>query len=87
MEKIIMYKAKDGKVFDGEQACLKHEEEITKNIERIWASMLTIEEVCSERLCIECPFYNPDEEGQTVCVLKQHNPCCWERSMINKEKL
>lgn len=51
MEKIIMYKAEDGKVFDSEQACLKYEEKITKNVEMIWASMLTIKEICNKKNC------------------------------------
>ena len=87
MEKVIMYKAKDGKIFDSEQACLEHEEETVKYFEKIWASMLTIKEVCSGRLCNECPFYNPVEETQTTCVLKQNNPCVWKKDMINKERL
>lgn len=87
MEKIIMYKAEDGKIFDSEQTCLEHEEKTTKYVEKIWKSMLTIKEICSGRMCANCPFRNPDEEIQTTCVLKHHNPTWWKKSMINKEKL
>ena len=87
MEKIIMYRAEDGKMFDNEQDCLKYEERTTARVKKIWESMLTIMKICDGRMCDECPFYNLDEKVQTTCVLKQHNPCAWERNMINKEKL
>lgn len=70
MEKIIMYRAEDGKVFNNEQACLKYEEKTTAYVKKIWAAMLTIVKIYDGRKCSECPFCNRDKKNTNCLCFK-----------------
>lgn len=78
MEKITMYRAEDGTLFEKESECCSYEQQRVLN-----DALSAIVNFCSERICDEnCPFYDPQyslftNDGLICCKLRQKVPSTW----------
>lgn len=76
MEKIISYKAIDGKVFENEEVCARYEEHLRLEKE-IDNHIQAIIDYCNNfGDCCDCRFFNM---GDSTCQFKKAIPCEWKK--------